>query len=104
MSLADILGVEEMRVYQYGEDVVLTVVRGVTERLCHLYENDIEGRVIYGMNRGRLGRLDRPPLFVGRPSSVEIAFYKGDRDWDFHSLTIRGDKDEVIRIARNNAS
>ena len=50
LSLADIFCMQDVMVYECGEDAILTVWYGGIECLLHLYENEIDNRVIYGLN------------------------------------------------------
>lgn len=104
LSLTDLFGIGEIRVYHYGNDVVLTAVECDVERLIHLYENEVDDRVMYGINRGRVIQLKESPSFSGQPASIEISYFKGDTDWDFQSLVLTGSEGMLLRICRNNAS
>lgn len=105
LSVADIFGLGDVAVYQYGEDLVLT-----TSSLCdiecllHLYENEMDDRTIYGLNRGQPFRSAEPPAFIGTPAAVEVLYAADDKNWDFGSLTLKAKDGSILQIDRNDDS
>ena len=104
LSLADLFALKEIIVYSYDDDLVLTTSELDVERLIHLYENEVDGRTMFGINKGQIVHLDKSPSFSGRLSSIEISWSRGDTDWDFQSLVLRGGDDTLLRVCRNDAS
>lgn len=104
LSLDDVMNLEEVRVYFYDEDVILTSANGVLEHLIHLFENEVDGVVMYGINKGRPVELGKTPLFIGQPFSIEVRRSKGNADWDFCSLVLRGSDNAWLRVHRNDLS
>ena len=104
LSLAGVFCLIEVKAYEYEGDIILAVGDGDQNRLLHLYENEIDGETMYGLNLGRPATLSGQPFFVGKPSAVEVALVKNEMDWDFQSLLLKDDSGSSLRIGRNNAS
>lgn len=104
LSLADVFGLGEISAYDYEGDVLLTVSDGTEKRLIHLYENEVDGRMMYGLNIGSAVDIAQQPLFVGNPTSVEISLAKSDTAWDFLSLTLKDRSGSLLKIQRNDES
>ena len=105
LSVADIFGIGDVAVYQYGEDVVLTCSSlGGVGCLLHLYENEIDDRTIYGLNRGQPFQSGERPAFIGSPAAVEVLYAADDKNWDFGSLTLKASDGSTLQIDRNDES
>lgn len=104
LSLADVFCLRDVKVYEYDSDLILTVGYDGSERLVHLYENEIDGRVMYAISKGQIAPVDREPLFIGNPESIEIYFAGVDKEWDFKSLSLKGRDSSLLKIVRNDES
>lgn len=104
LSLVDLFRIGEICAYDYDNDVLLATSDGASNRLLHLYENEVEGRTMYGLNVGSVIEMTDQPCFVGTLVAVEVSFVANDTAWDFLSLTLAGSGGLSLEIRRNNDS
>ena len=104
LSLADVFRLRGIKAYEYEGDVVLAVDIGDQSRLLHLYENEVDGDTMYGLNLGQAVALAGQPLFVGDPAAVEVLLFKSETAWDFQSLLLKNDVGSSLRVGRNDTS
>lgn len=104
LSLADVFRLRGVKAYEYEGDIVLAVDDGDQSRLLHLFENEVDGDTMYGLNLGQAASLAGQPFFVGNPSAVEVALVKSETAWDFQSLLLKDGGGSSLRVGRNDAS
>lgn len=104
LSLADVFRLRDVKAYEYEGDVVLAVDDGEQNRLLHLFENEVDGDTMYGLNLGQAATLPGQPFFVGNPSAVEVSLVKSETAWDFRSILLKDGSGSLLRVGRNDAS
>jgi hypothetical protein len=104
MSLTEMFRMQNINAYDYDGDIILTTNDGESIRLIHLFENEIEGRTIYGLNLGRVVPPADRPIFEGTLATIEISYAYDETTWGFESLLLRDADGASMRIKRNDAS
>lgn len=94
----------DVKAYECGDGVILTVSCDGVEHLVHLYENEIDNKIIYGLNMGQVFQPREHPSFKGAPSAIEILDAVDERNWDFGAITLKSSDGLTLRIERNDES
>jgi hypothetical protein len=104
LSLADLFQLGAIEVYDFQGDAVLAISDGAGRRQIHLFENEVEGRIMFGLNLGADIEVTNAPVFIGTPGLIETSFAIGDKAWDFSSMLLKGNDETELWIFRNDAS
>ena len=102
LSLAEAFALRSVAVYEYVKDAILTDHQKSGEHLLHLFQNEIDGRVLYGLNRGKQIENLGSPSFVGIMSIVEVLFAQDEKNWDCGTLTLLAEDGSKLRVYRHD--